>query len=688
MTLAAGKCAIIPAPTCDEAKQKGDIVEVSVNDIDNLPSWVSGASGGRELCANSDIPSLSTVQFRAFSKGLVAIGTTLILYKGTIHINAELGVTASADPPTIPLGDFTSLTAIAGGIAATPYSYMWSSIPPDSTLDPNAQTQAVSPAVTTQYTVEVTDANSSTAESDPVLVCVSDLNLSVSAPTTINPGQTASLAATVSGGTPPYDYSWEPALALQNPSTKNNASVTAKPTITTNYIITVTDAASCPTLSDSVMVTVPSPLSVSITATASVINPGGTSTLQITVSGGVPPYRYIWDPVTSANGARILSGFVDEPVAHPLESTRYELTVIDALGNIAVETETVQVAMDVTATAYPSLTVPPGTVVTLEPTVTGGAPPYSYVWAGVPSGSFLRTPSFPILNNGIYTYTVNVTDSFGQFAQGSVSVTVTSVPQPETDLEIFKTTSYGNVVRGQLVKYTITVVNNSTDTAATGVTITDELPEHLNLSYSPYCTSPLFSNSVTCNVVGSIPPQQFGGIVLSAIVDQCRPAGTVTNTASVNGNEFDPNPSNNNAINTDITVVVPPPTGVVDLGVTISEPSESAAFSPGDIFKYRTFITNNGPDAAHGIIIRNQLPALLLFEQQYSPGCSESGGVVVCCLAYELLQPGSIGDHEFYVSVHPGAVPGSTITNTISVQSDEPDSNPANNADDVTITVQ
>ena len=88
----------------------------------------------------------------------------------TIFIN--LPPTANAGPDgAICLNGTTQL-----GVASTPgYSYQWASVPNDPSIsNPTSSNPNVSPSVTTEYTVTVTDTNGETAE-DSVIVTVNPL---------------------------------------------------------------------------------------------------------------------------------------------------------------------------------------------------------------------------------------------------------------------------------------------------------------------------------------------------------------------------------------------------------------------------------------------------------------------------------------------------------------------------------
>ncbi len=74
---------------------------------------------------------------------------------------------------------------------------------------------------------------------------ICSLTATASAATTICSGQSATLTATATGGTPGYSYAWQPSATL---SGTNTATAVAAPTATTAYTMIVTDARNCTAL--------------------------------------------------------------------------------------------------------------------------------------------------------------------------------------------------------------------------------------------------------------------------------------------------------------------------------------------------------------------------------------------------------------------------------------------------------
>jgi uncharacterized repeat protein (TIGR01451 family)/CSLREA domain-containing protein len=122
---------------------------------------------------------------------------------------------------------------------------------------------------------------------------------------------------------------------------------------------------------------------------------------------------------------------------------------------------------------------------------------------------------------------------------------------PQADLSITKSGAPNPVVSGNRLTYTITVTNEGPQ-GATGVTVTDPLPDAVRFNSmsstqgtcirSTTRKSPR-NGTVTCSL-GAL---ANGATASVTIVVTATTPGTLSNTASERGNEPDPNPANNSA---------------------------------------------------------------------------------------------------------------------------------------------
>jgi len=210
-----------------------------------------------------------------------------------LTVNPSPVVNAGMDQ-NITGGYFTSLLGtVSGGVG--PFSYLWSPImffSPQSeayTLDPT--TVNLSSSVT--FTLTVLDSSSGCSAFDQMIVYTGGGSLSASAsasPTNICQGQSTQLSALPSGGVGSYQYSWTSFPSGGFTSTLQNPTVS--PTVTTQYLVVVSDDVS--SVSQSVIVNVnPQPDAAgTITGTSPVCQ--GSTGVMYTVSPIANATSYNW----------------------------------------------------------------------------------------------------------------------------------------------------------------------------------------------------------------------------------------------------------------------------------------------------------------------------------------------------------------------------------------------------------
>ncbi len=360
-------------------------------------SWNNGLSGNQSHTVSPAGNTNFSVTITDANGCTVEDAVTL-----TVHSNPI--ITGSATPPIACSGQ--SVTLDANSINdSSPYDYTW-----NGGLG-NGQTHNINPTIDYTYTVSVTDANGCTAEND-VLVSVYDLpNVTASAfPSALCALESGTLSASGSAGTGPYTYTWDNGLgAGQN---QNIA-----PADTTTYTVTVTDANGC-TSTDDITVNVwelPTP---NLTASPNTICENTNSILNVTSTGGVSPYSYMW-----SDGL----GVGDTHTVSPTSDETYYVTVADDNGcsSEANITVTVKNLPTVTASGAPN-PVCSGETVNLTATGSGTTAPYFYFW-----GSGLGAGQNHTVNPTSTTnYAVTVTDGNGCTSAGSTTITTSDNPSP------------------------------------------------------------------------------------------------------------------------------------------------------------------------------------------------------------------------------------------------------------------
>lgn len=165
------------------------------------------------------------------------------------------------------------------------------------------------------------------------------------------------------------------------------------------------------------------------------------------------------------------------------------------------------------------------------------------------------TPVFDIqvraLSAGSVTNTANISAEQPDPNPANNSSSVTVQIQPlTTDLSVTKTGTPNPVVAGQKETYTITVTNNGPSTA-TGVTAQDAWSAATGIkggiAFKSVSTSQGMCTQsgagISCNL-GSL---ASGASATVTLVLQPRSKGTLSDTATTTGNEYDPNTANNSS---------------------------------------------------------------------------------------------------------------------------------------------
>ncbi len=367
---------------------------------------------------------------------------------GTANINIGDGVAITAAITTV---DATcgqcdgSITVVAGGGGGGPYTYSWSpsgqTTPGLSNLCPGA------------YILTITDNLGCSDVFTILINNVNGPNLSMFADSVTCFGSCDGLAwVVVNAGTPPYTFQWDdPALqtndstttptlcaglysvvvqdsfgcitvdtvtvpepqeilaniTFTNPSCNGvcDGTVTANPTGgvppyvilwnngTTNlcvgtHIVTITDAKGC-SIIDSVTLTDPTPISITISSTPPSCNGDCDGTAIANGSGGTAPYTYSWNTVPVSNNS-LVGG---------LCAGTYIVTVTD--NNGCIDTASVQVIDPPVLSTVSTPTSPTcnnlcdGSITTAP---AGGVPPYTYIWS---NGDTTQTTS-STLCPGVY----------------------------------------------------------------------------------------------------------------------------------------------------------------------------------------------------------------------------------------------------------------------------------------------
>lgn len=284
----------------------------------------------------------------------------------------------------------------AGGTGA--YAFSWNTTPVLTT----PTVTNLSPAV---YTVTVSDANGCSATgnvsiTEPSAITVNPMIVS---PVTCNGLSNASLTVGASGGSGPYDYTWN--------TTPVQSSQTIAGVGAGTYSVTVMDTNGCAITAG---LSVPEPPVLAVTSAAYPVSCFGACNGQTVVipSGGTPTYSYQWlpDGGTSASATSLCPG-------------TYTVTVTDHNGCEVQSALTVTQPAPLAITTMGDGTICAGQNTMISAGATGGTGTYTYSWTGIGTGATQTVA--PIINT---VYSVVATDANGcSSPTANVIINVTSL---------------------------------------------------------------------------------------------------------------------------------------------------------------------------------------------------------------------------------------------------------------------
>ncbi|MCK5135305.1 MAG: gliding motility-associated C-terminal domain-containing protein [Bacteroidales bacterium] len=221
---------------------------------------------------------------------------------------------------------------------------------------------------------------------------------------TCSGGTDGTASITPSGGTSPYTFFWTGAISGYSSTDEDPVNMPADV-----YSLTITDASGCSQLFSSLLtINEPAPISVVVNGTTEVSCFGGNDgTASITVTGGTPPFNFIW----SGDGSGHTSGMEDP---NDLVADTYDLTVTDNSGCVEAFNDLVTISepadLSVTVDNITNVDCNGAATGSIEITPAGGTPIYSFLWSG-PNG--FSSSSEDISNLEAGNYSLTITDALG-----------------------------------------------------------------------------------------------------------------------------------------------------------------------------------------------------------------------------------------------------------------------------------
>ncbi|MES2139781.1 MAG: PKD domain-containing protein [Bacteroidota bacterium] len=305
----------------------------------------------------------------------------------------------------------TDGTASAIASSGTPgYTYLW--------LPGGTTGTSITNLSATTYTIQVTDTNNCIQTLPVVITEPNKLIASISSFTAVNcnGGNDGTAAATVTGGTIGYTYSWMPLGGNGPVGTALSAGT---------YTISVTDVNNCVS-QDSVTITQPSQaLLATGTGHSTSCFGGSNGSAGINTNGGTPTYSYQWTPSVSTNDT-----------ASSLSPGNYAILVTDNKGcevNVSLSIAEPSALNGTLVSVNPSCGLSNGSI---SSQLSGGTFPYTYLW------SFGAATTSGISGLGTGTYNLTVTDAFG--CSKPLSTTLSTIPSAIVSVSLINDVScYG-----------------------------------------------------------------------------------------------------------------------------------------------------------------------------------------------------------------------------------------------------
>ncbi len=305
----------------------------------------------------------------------------------TVIINNIAGPIAAAYPAAYPScyggNDGQAIVYVISG--TPPYSYEWNTVPP--------QTDSIATGLEAGiYTVTVTDIVDCIAIDTVLINNPEELIVSITANNPLcNGSYDGNATAIATGGADWwYQYSWSNGCIADY-----NVNIQAG-----TYTVTVSDGNSC-TATESITLTNPDEIIITSFVSDVTIQGGSDGVIDITVTGGIPPYAYDWSNTATTQDINDLS------------AGTYTVTVTDNNGCFIIESITVEDPNPIYISLGNDTTFCDGDSIILD----AGAGFLTYDWS---TGE--TTQSITVYLPG--TYSVTVTDAV---SSGSDAITINVV---------------------------------------------------------------------------------------------------------------------------------------------------------------------------------------------------------------------------------------------------------------------
>jgi len=293
-----------------------------------------------------------SVGFSIGAKGYIGTGFDGINFTNDLWEYSppcNLTLTTSITSSTCGQANGTASVTVTGGMA--PYTYQWT----------NGDQAALADSLPANlYMVTVTDAVSCSNTKSAMVVDAGGPVITVNPVTNVSchGGNNGAISISVTGGTLPYTYFWD-----NGGSTTTISNLSAGP-----YEVGVLDASGCKGMK-SVLVTQPTAITLTVSKqNASCGNADGSA--SVVASGGTGAYTYLWsNAATTTSTTGLSAGNYSVTVTDNNGCSDNAHTPVFNIGGATITLDSIKPAG--CGSGGGSIYV----------SVTGGAPPYTYIWS-------------------------------------------------------------------------------------------------------------------------------------------------------------------------------------------------------------------------------------------------------------------------------------------------------------------
>ena len=466
-------------------------------------SWTAGSGAFASLCANTYTLSV---------KDENNCTVTPVPGTATITTPPELVIDSITNTPYPCNGDTMSVTVYASG--GTP-NYLYEIDNSGTPAMPNVF-HGVQEGTHTLSVIDFEFCRKDSAWVAPVAVPLSVAITAQTAPLCHN-GTNGSMTATVSGGTPPFDYAWSTGTTVNNsPLLTNTQNGLSSETIS----VTVTDSSN-PACIVNVSATLANPDTIEITKVVAPPTCGlNDGSIDITVTGGTPGFTFVWSnsPITEDIGSLGAGVYtVTATDSHGCEQTDIT-TLTNPNAPVVTFTNVVHINCNGQSTGSATVEANGGTLPYNIPDWEG---PIPYTYAGWNASGLAAGD-----------YSVSITDAAGCEGIG----TLTIIPAPAIVIQTFDST---NISCFGLTDGTVTV----TASGGTGVlhftlngSTQDNAGNFTGLAANTYTLT--ITDDVPCEITRDVTLIEPADIIIDSQVSQninCHDNNNGTITVSASG---------------------------------------------------------------------------------------------------------------------------------------------------------